>query len=341
MLSVIMPVYQAEQYLEESIGSVLGQSLKDLELILVDDGSRDRSPAICDAYAQKDSRVRVIHKPNGGVASARNAGLDAARGEWVLWLDSDDTLHPAMAETLLTLAEKKKLAAVWCSFLYMEEDGTPDYSERYPSDEAIEKALAAGDYPCEEMSWQEAESCLYSMGELSTVTVVPWAKICRAELYNGGEKIRYPLGEPADDSFVFYRLIHAAGKLGRIDLPLCFYRKNPKSLSRENEAALFPSIVRAGCGRFAFYREQGEEELYRTELLSVLRYHMQVYERSRDNALRREVKSSFAKLYRSEFRKGHWGAAKRLRMGSFCRAYPLYALIRLAENFRNGLRKKG
>lgn len=333
---MIMPVYQAEQYLRESIESVLAQSMRDLELILVDDGSRDGSPAICDEYAEKDSRVRVIHKENGGVASARNAGLDAVRGDWVLWLDSDDTLHPDMAATLMAIAEEKKLPAVWCSFLYMENDGSPVYTEQFPSQEDIDRALTTGAFPCTEMSWQEAEACLYTMGELSTVTVVPWAKICCTELYNGGEKIRYPLGEPADDSFVFYRLIHAAGRLGRIDLPLCFYRKNPNSLSRENEAALFPSIVKAGCGRFAFYREKGEEELYRTELLSVMRYHMQVYERNSDPALRKKVRKSFAELYNNEFKKGHWGAMKKLRMGSFCNAYPVYALIRFAESLRGG-----
>lgn len=334
MLSVIMPVYQAEKYLETSIESVLNQTLRDLELLLVDDGSTDRSPAICDAYAQKDPRVRVIHQKNSGVAGARNAGLDAACGEWIMWLDSDDILHPAIAETLLSLAAEKQLSAVWCSFLNMSPDGVPVYTDQFPSMEAIDKTLSSKSFSFTAMNWQEAASCLYTMGELSTVTVVPWAKVCRSELYNGAEKIRYPEGEPADDSFVFYRLIHTAQKLGRIDTPLCFYRETPESLSRNNEAALFASIVRASRGRFRFYLDKGEEELYRTELLSVMQYHMQVYGRGKDRTLRKAVKQSYGELYRNEFQKQKWKAAKRLRMWSFYKAHALYALICFASSFR-------
>ena len=159
MLSVIMPVYQAEKYLETSIESVLNQTLRDLELLLVDDGSTDRSPAICDAYAQKDPRVRVIHKKNSGVAGARNAGLDAACGEWIMWLDSDDILHPAIAETLLSLAAEKQLSAVWCSFLNMSPDGVPVYTDQFPSMEAIDKTLSSKSFSFTAMNWQEAASC--------------------------------------------------------------------------------------------------------------------------------------------------------------------------------------
>ena len=89
-ISVIVPVYKVEQYLHRCIDSILSQSFSDFELILVDDGSPDNCGKICDEYAAKDSRVRVFHKPNGGVSSARNLGLDNARGEWVTFIDSDD-----------------------------------------------------------------------------------------------------------------------------------------------------------------------------------------------------------------------------------------------------------
>ena len=93
-ISVIVPVYKVEKYLPECIESVLAQTFTDFELILVDDGSPDNSGAICDAYAARDSRIRVFHKPNGGVSSARNLGLDHARGEWIALLDGDDFWLP-------------------------------------------------------------------------------------------------------------------------------------------------------------------------------------------------------------------------------------------------------
>lgn len=99
-ISVIVPVYRAESYLEACIDSVLRQSFSDFELILVEDGSPDRSGEMCDSYCQKDARVQVIHKKNGGVSSARNAGLDQARGDYVVFVDSDDYLGEAYLEEL-------------------------------------------------------------------------------------------------------------------------------------------------------------------------------------------------------------------------------------------------
>ena len=100
-VSVIVPVYNAEKYLAECIDSILAQTLRDIEVILVDDGSTDTSPALCDAYVEKDSRVKVIHKANGRAASARNAGLKIAQGEYMAFVDSDDWISPDMYESML------------------------------------------------------------------------------------------------------------------------------------------------------------------------------------------------------------------------------------------------
>ncbi|MBQ9639479.1 MAG: glycosyltransferase family 2 protein [Bacteroidales bacterium] len=94
LLSIIVPVYRVEAYLDRCVESIIAQALDDWELILVDDGSPDRCPAMCDAWAQRDPHIRVIHKPNGGLSSARNAGLDTARGEYITFVDSDDALAP-------------------------------------------------------------------------------------------------------------------------------------------------------------------------------------------------------------------------------------------------------
>ena len=100
-LSVIMPVYNVEKYLPTMVDSVLAQTYRDFELIMVDDGSPDNSPALCDDYAARDPRVRVIHKENGGVSTARNAGIEAARGEYIYFADSDDYLYPETLETIM------------------------------------------------------------------------------------------------------------------------------------------------------------------------------------------------------------------------------------------------
>ena len=103
LVSVIVPVFKAEAFLDQCVQSVLTQTERDFELLLIDDGSPDNSPAMCDAWAARDSRVRVIHKPNGGVSSARNAGLDAATGKFIVFLDSDDWAEPDYLSRLLAL----------------------------------------------------------------------------------------------------------------------------------------------------------------------------------------------------------------------------------------------
>ena len=92
LLSIIVPVYKAEKHLDRCVESILSQTYGNIELVLVDDGSPDACPAMCDAWAEKDGRIKVIHKPNGGLSSARNAGLVKASGEYVFFLDSDDTI---------------------------------------------------------------------------------------------------------------------------------------------------------------------------------------------------------------------------------------------------------
>lgn len=116
LISVIMPVYKVEAYLEESIVSVLNQDHGELELILIEDGSPDRCGNICDAYAAKDGRVRVIHQKNGGAAAAKNAGLRMASGTWLSFVDSDDYLEPGAYSHMLKLLKAHQADAVQCSF---------------------------------------------------------------------------------------------------------------------------------------------------------------------------------------------------------------------------------
>ena len=102
MISVIVPVYNAEKYLHRCINSILAQTFVDIELLLIDDGSTDSSSVICDKYAKKDQRVRVFHKENGGVSSARNLGLDNAQGEWIAFVDGDDWVKETYLSNLLS-----------------------------------------------------------------------------------------------------------------------------------------------------------------------------------------------------------------------------------------------
>lgn len=120
LISVIVPVYKVEKYLHRCVDSILNQTYKNLEVILIDDGSPDNCSAICDEYAAKDSRVRVFHQKNAGVSAARNAGLDAATGDYIAFVDSDDWLEPDMYQTLHDVLQKSQ-ADIACCECYLEE----------------------------------------------------------------------------------------------------------------------------------------------------------------------------------------------------------------------------
>ena len=123
MVSVIVPVYQVEAYLPKCLDSILAQTYTDYELILVNDGTRDNSPAIMEAYAKRDSRIRLVHKENGGLSSARNAGLDIARGKYVAFVDSDDYVEPTLLEDAVGAAETTNADQVLFNYRIVDEQG--------------------------------------------------------------------------------------------------------------------------------------------------------------------------------------------------------------------------
>ena len=124
-ISIIVPVYNVEKYLPECIESILAQTFTDFELILVEDGSPDGCPALCDAAAEKDGRIRVIHQKNGGLSAARNAGLDIARGEWIGFVDSDDYIAPEMYEKLYRAVQQTGADLALCDYAKVDEAGVP------------------------------------------------------------------------------------------------------------------------------------------------------------------------------------------------------------------------
>ena len=123
LLSIIVPVYKVENYLPKCIDSILAQTFTDFELILVEDGSPDNCPALCDAAAAKDARIRVLHQKNGGLSAARNAGLDAARGVWIGFVDSDDYIAPEMYEALYHAVQSTGADLALCDYAEVDEAG--------------------------------------------------------------------------------------------------------------------------------------------------------------------------------------------------------------------------
>ena len=179
-LSIIVPVYNVEKYLCKCIDSILNQTFKDFELILVDDGSQDRCGFICDDYAKKDCRVKVIHKINGGLSSARNAGLDISKGEYIGFVDSDDFIERDMYESLIKAIEKSeaKIAITGIQTITNNKVERTFYTEE-------EKILS---------SYEALRLILYGK-----ISVSVWNKIYHNEIF---KKLRFPEGKIHEDTFI-------------------------------------------------------------------------------------------------------------------------------------------
>lgn len=188
-ISIIVPVYKTEPYLRKCVDSILAQTHQDLEVILVDDGSPDNCGQICDEYAKKDSRIRVIHKPNGGLSDARNAGMDIMTGQYVGFVDSDDWIEPTMYETLLTLMEQFDAD--------MAFGGVADDMEHNGMVNTL-KISDYGDTPF-------AESKTDAMRRYFRGSWSAWDKLYRAELFQG---IEYPVGEINEDEAIVLHLLN-------------------------------------------------------------------------------------------------------------------------------------
>lgn len=190
LFTVIVPVYKVEAYLERCVDSILRQTFTDFEVILVDDGSPDRCPAICDEYARKDSRVRVIHKPNGGLVSARNAGIMAARGDYICYVDSDDWAAPGMLEFVQQkLAESPvPLDMVLFAAEIVYRDSTDVFDNRVPEGYYDRARLEKEIFPIMLTDRRGG----FRMGK--AIQAQTWNKVCRRELqiahYMRDERIR-------------------------------------------------------------------------------------------------------------------------------------------------------
>ncbi|PDX61940.1 hypothetical protein CGS49_03510 [Faecalibacterium langellae] len=203
-ISIIVPVYKTERFLPACIASIQAQTFADFELILVDDGSPDNCPALCDAAAAKDRRIRVVHQKNRGLSGARNAGLDTARGEWVAFVDSDDTITPDFCEKLYAAVQDTGAQMVVCNYRQV--------------DEALQ--------PIEEQYLHVRRETITPAQALERSTLLPymvvWNKLYHSSIFDG---LRFAEGKLNEDTMLISYAYEKAEKIANIPDALYLYRK--------------------------------------------------------------------------------------------------------------------
>lgn len=214
MISIIIPVYNVKKYLDECLLSVCNQTYKDLEIIIIDDGSTDGSGELCDRWKAKDDRVIVVHKPNGGISSARNAGLDIAKGDYVGFVDPDDRIELNMYECLHDEIVKTNCKMVVCAYRAIEEDGSP-CKQIYKD---IPKCKMNVDEYLINMNENIRKHC--------ALTVV-WNKLYKKELF---ENVRFEEGKTQEDEYLLNKILFQLKEIYFIDDALYIYIQHRNSI---------------------------------------------------------------------------------------------------------------
>lgn len=211
MVSVIIPIYNVQDFLARCIDSVLAQTYTDLEIILVDDGSHDTSGDICDEYDLKYRHVRVIHKTNGGLSDARNAGLEVAQGRYVTFIDGDDYVHPRFIEALLSTIEQTGAQIAACTWQELKEGNTPRNVN-------VEKAR------CKTYTQEEAINTVFYQGELNHSAC---SRIFERQLF---DDLQFPEGALYEDLAIIYPLLRKVEKVALLKAPMYYYMHRTGSI---------------------------------------------------------------------------------------------------------------
>lgn len=248
LVTVVVPVYNVEKYLDCCIESIVNQTYHNLEIILVDDGSRDSSGCICDHWANNDNRIKVIHQENGGLSSARNTGLESAKGQFISFIDSDDYIHNDFIQEMLQSCIKYNAKLCICGMESVADDFAPQYN-----DEINTELIDQG----------QLYNQLYSGRNVETVSAAN--KLYASELFNN---LRYPVGKRHEDEAIIHFLIEKIEYAVWINCPLYYYRQTPNSITRQGYNLKMLDELWSKEVRLTFFKERNLDDLYQKALYS-------------------------------------------------------------------------
>ncbi len=246
LISVIVPVFKVEQYLAQCVESIVNQTYKNLEIILVDDGSPDNCPAMCDEWAKRDNRIKVIHKENGGLSDARNAGMKIASGGYIGFVDSDDWLRNDMYELLYKHLKENDVDISACGVEMIFDNGeasrmlTKDGTTILNTNEAVRSII--------QESWLKQPV---------------WYKLYRSSII---KDILFPVGKYHEDVFWSYQAVAKANKVCVFDEPCYFYRQRNESIMGQTYSLKRLDAIEAKTNRLEFIYENFPEFIRECEM---------------------------------------------------------------------------
>ena len=247
-ISIIVPIFCAEKYLNRCLKSIFSQTIKDFILILVDDGSIDSSGLICDEYANICDTVIVLHQINQGQAQARNMGLDCffefTDSNWIMFVDSDDWIDPICLEQMLLASKKYDKKIIMCDY-----EEVLDYTYNSYEENPTCKIISAEEVYCNK----------------NTLSVVPWAKLYKRECF---QDLRYPVGKICEDEFVTYKILFKCSSIIFLDSPYYYYFYNEDGVSKNDWSPKKLVSLEAMRNQIVFFQKFGYERAYNKSIIN-------------------------------------------------------------------------
>ena len=280
LISVVVPVYNVEQYIRECVDSIISQTHYHLEIVLVDDGSLDKCPVICDEYAKKDGRIKVIHQKNGGLAKARNVGIENSNGEYITFIDSDDYVVSNYIEMLYRGIIENDADVSIASFRSFKKNNIAVIEDCSSQFAAISK-----------------KRCFEIYTSISTNPFVSaWNKLYKRNLFSN---IRFPEGKLYEDAFTTYKIFDVAQKIVFTSSVLYFYRLNPDSIMGQSFRKKHLEMIDAFRSGFDYFTQRNKKDI--SELFVAPLLMREIYcwwgtkKYLKDNELAKKIISNYKK----------------------------------------------
>lgn len=303
-LSIIVPVYNVEKYIERCIKSILNQTFSDFELIIVNDGSIDNSGVICDKYKKVDARVKVIHKQNGGLSEARNIGLNIAQGDYIAFVDSDDYINRNMYEILYKNTIKYNADIAVCNIEYVNEKEFINES----SEISIEECIVYDNI--------QSLNNLYSNENIQFIIAVN--KLYRRDIF---KKIRYQPGKYHEDEFIIHELLYKSNIIIYCKSKLYYYLQRSGSIMTSSFNTKKLDAIEAMEKRMNFFREKGLIDLeYKTQnmfLYYFFPYYYKTKYELKDNKNLEEMEKRFKNNYKYLLKNKNYNLRAKILWGVF------------------------
>ncbi|SDN22516.1 glycosyltransferase family 2 protein [Alkalicoccus daliensis] len=289
LISVIIPVYNGAEYIETCFQSIISQSYQNLEIIIINDGSEDNSSEICDYYASKDQRIKVIHQENKGLSAVRNRGVRESKGDYIGFVDSDDYIHSDMYKILLNNLLLTNAGVSMCNFKKVyQRNFTNNKNNELPDSEKLNV-----------ISKQEAFEHLFA--DTNVNLVVPWNKLYKKEIIR---KVQYPEGKVHDDEFTVHHIIQATNKIVITEQNLYYYYHHPSSFMNESYNLKRLDAVTALRERFEFFMNNKYIQ-FQSRALNMYMHHLIIHYNLLEKNLPEETLKlkELIDMYRSDFNK--------------------------------------